>query len=133
MANQITGKIEYLGATTAVATRSGDTFQRRELALEVVVYDRNTGDVVSENHPMFVFQGKNCDKLDTFQVGDMVTIDFVIDGRWYLKDGEKRNFTKVVGYNVQPVQGKAKEIPAPVREEPKAQPQSVQHYDTLPF
>lgn len=103
MANQLTGKIEVLGQTQQVASKTGgDAFLRRELVLAVMVYDRYTGEVTNENHPQFEFAGKNCSKLDAFSVGDVVTVSFTLRGVWYEKDGERRNYTKVVGFDVQP-------------------------------
>lgn len=101
MANQMTGKIEVLGNTQQVASKNGEPFMKRDMVLAVMVYDRYTGEVTSENHPQFEFAGKNCSKLDGYEVGDVVTVSFTLQGVWYDKDGERRNFTKVVGYDVQ--------------------------------
>lgn len=136
MALQITGKIEFLGATTKVATKSNDTFQRRELVLMVARYDQYTGEIESENHPQFIFNGqKNCEKLDAFKVGDVVTVDFIVDGVWYEKDGERRNYTKVVGYNVQPYKSKKQDKPVEaVSDNDAGQPvQPTPQIDKLPW
>ena len=101
MANQLTGKIEVLGNTQQVASKNGEPFMKRDMVLAVMVYDRYTGEVTSENHPQFEFAGKNCSKLDGYKVGDVVTVSFTLQGVWYDKDGERRNFTKVIGYDVQ--------------------------------
>ena len=109
MANQVTGKIEVLGQTQQVASKTGgEPFLKRDVVLSVCIYDRYTGEVVSENHPQFEFGGSKCEKLDGYKVGDTVTISFVVQGVWYDKDGERRNFTKVVGYDVQPYGKQAK-------------------------
>ena len=120
MANQITGKIEVLGNTQQVASKTGgEPFYKREIVLAVNQYDRYTGEVVSENHPQLEFGGKNCAKLDAYKVGDMVTVSFNLQGSWYVKDGEQRNFTRVVGYDVQPY---GKKPPVQAKEVTQQQP-----------
>ena len=101
MANQLTGRIEVLGQTQQVASKSGSTFSRRELVLNCARYDQYTGEQVSENHPQFEFSGKACDKLDGLNVGQVVTVSFTLQGSWYEKDGVRKNFTRVIGYDVE--------------------------------
>lgn len=101
MANQLTGRIEVLGATQQVASKSGSTFSRRELVLNCARYDQYTGEKISENHPQFEFSGKACEKLDGLNVGDVIVVSFTLQGSWYEKDGVRRNFTRVVGYDVE--------------------------------
>ena len=121
MANQLTGKIEVLGNTQQVASKNGDPFMKRDLVLAVMVYDRYTGEVTSENHPQFEFAGKNCSKLDGYKVGDVVTVSFTLQGVWYDKDGERRNFTKVIGYDVQ----QYKKQPSQPREQAQTEQKKV--------
>ena len=126
MANQLTGRVEYVGAVQAVSTKSGVEFNRRELVLNCARYDQYTGDQISENHPQFEFSGKSCEKLDGLQDGDIVTVTFTLQGSWYEKNGDRRNFTRVVGYDlerkearkeqakdIQPVQAAETVPPAP--------------------
>ena len=101
MANQLTGRIEVLGATQQVASKSGSTFSRRELVLNCARYDQYTGEKISENHPQFEFSGKACEKLDGLNVGDVIVVSFTLQGSWYEKDGVRKNFTRVVGYDVE--------------------------------
>lgn len=101
MANQLTGRIEVLGATKQVASKSGSTFSRRELVLNCARYDQYTGEKISENHPQFEFSGKACEKLDGLNVGDVIVVLFTLQGSWYEKDGIRKNFTRVVGYDVE--------------------------------
>lgn len=111
MANQLTGRIEVLGQTQQVASKSGNTFSRRELVLQAFTFDRDTGEVVSDdNHPMFEFSGRNCEKMDGLKVGDTVIVSFKLQGSWYEKDGVRKNFTRVIGYDVEV---KTREAPAP--------------------
>ena len=131
MANQLTGRVEFLGAAQAVASKSGSTFQRRELELNCARYDQYTGEQISENHPLFEFSGKACDKLNGLNEGDVVTVSFTLQGSWYEKNGERRNFTRVVGYDVEVKETKPQataETPEPV---PPVPPMPVS--DGLPF
>lgn len=136
MANQLTGKVEYVGAVQAVSTKSGMGFNRRELVIQAFTFDRDTGEVVSDdNHPLFEFSGKSCDKLDGLKVGDKVTVSFKLVGSWYERDGMRRNFTRVVGYDVE-VKEKVHEEHKPVVEMatesiPPVPPMPVN--DSLPF
>lgn len=103
MANQLTGRIEVLGATQQVASKSGNTFSRRELVLTAYTFDKYTGELISgDNHPQFEFGGEKCAKLDGYRVGQFVTVSFALQGSWYEKDGVRRNFTRVVGNDIQP-------------------------------
>ena len=110
MANQVTGKIEVLGQTQQIASKNGgSTFTRRELVLTVYTFDKYTGELVSgDNHPQFEFGGDKCSKLDAFKVGQFVTVSFALQGGWYEKDGVRKNFTRVVGYDIQPYGKQAK-------------------------
>lgn len=101
MANQLTGRIEVLGQTQQVASKSGNTFSRRELVLNCARYDQYTGEKISENHPQFEFSGKACEKLDGLNVGDVIVVSFTLQGSWYEKDGVRKNFTRVIGYDVE--------------------------------
>lgn len=129
MANQLTGRIEVLGQTQQVASKSGSTFSRRELVLNCARYDQYTGEKISENHPQFEFSGKACEKLDGLNVGDVIVVSFTLQGSWYEKDGVRKNFTRVIGYDVE------------VKTRDTAAPQSpatdnippVQFSDGLPF
>lgn len=136
MANQLTGRIEVLGQTQQVASKSGSTFNRRELVLNCARYDQYTGEQVSENHPQFEFGGSKCEKLDSYKVGDLVTVSFTLQGTWYDKDGVRRNFTRVVGYDIERKDMTArKEQPVqeeqPVQAIPPVPPMPVN--DGLPF
>lgn len=123
MANQLTGRVEYLGTVQAVSTKSGVEFNRRELVLNCARYDQYTGEQVSENHPQFEFSGKACDKLNGLQVGDIVTVSFTLQGSWYERDGVQKNFTRVVGYDVEFKERKeTKPAPAESVYEPAAIP-----------
>ena len=103
MANTITGFILQIGQTVAVPTRNGQPFQKRELLLDSSNYDRFTGQKI-ENYPLMEFTQNNCQKLDNFKPGDLVTVSFVLSGVKSEKDGQVRYFTHVKGYDIVPYQ-----------------------------
>lgn len=115
MANQVTGKVHYIGNTEAIPY--GDkTFYKRELVLDASRYDQYSGQKF-ENYPKFEFTGNNCAQLDQFQVGQVVTVSFTLSGRKSEKNGVVNYFTNITGYKVEPY----------VREQ-QAQTQQAQGY-----
>lgn len=88
----------------AVPTKSG-SINKREVILTILRYDPNTGEPTGEpNHVAFEFSGeRDVPKLEAYKEGDMVTVAFYLSGRNYTgKDNVERNFTKVVGYDINP-------------------------------
>lgn len=102
MANQITGRVFSIGQTQSIQTKNGNPFTKREIVLDASKYDMYTGEKGFENYPMFEFTGEKCKDLDGYQVGQVVTISFDIQGGFYDdKDGVKKNITKVRGYKIE--------------------------------
>lgn len=102
MANQITGRVFSIGQTQSIQTKNGNPFTKREIVLDASKYDMYTGEKGFENYPMFEFTGEKCKDLDGYQVGQVVTISFDIQGGFYDdKDGIKKNITKVRGYKIE--------------------------------
>lgn len=102
MANTITGIILFIGQTLAVPTnnQNGQPFYKRELVLDASRIEQFTGRKY-ENYPKFEFVGNNCAILDQFQVGQIVTVSFVLSGRKSEKNGQVNYFTNVTGYKVE--------------------------------
>lgn len=102
MANTITGIILFIGQTVAVPTnnQNGQPFYKRELVLDASRIEQFTGRKF-ENYPKFDFVGNNCSILDQFQVGQIVTVSFVLSGRKVEKNGQVNFFTNVTGYKVE--------------------------------
>ena len=119
MANTITGIILSIGQTVAVPTnnQNGQPFYKRELILDASRYDQFSGRKF-ENYPKFEFVGNNCTMLDQFQVGQAVTVSFVLSGRKVEKDGQVNYFTNITGYKVELYQ----------RQQPVQQPQQATPY-----
>lgn len=126
---EITGRIEKMSAKTEVPTQNG-SIAKREIIITKNNFDRFTGEPIGEpDHIAFEFAGKHVDKLDNFNVGDMVTLAFALAGRNYTdKEGNEKNFTKVVGYDIQPYASRRVERPAAPA---PATPEVVN--DELPF
>jgi len=125
------GKVDRIGETVQVATNDGSrTFFRRELVINATTYDRYTAEE-HKNFVSFEFGGNKCTLLDSYKPGDQVVVNFVLQGVDYVDKttGAKRNFTKVVGYDIRPmeqqrpVQQPSQSNPAPVQApQPTAQP-----------
>lgn len=91
-----------IGQTQSIQTKSGNPFTKREIVLDASKYDMYTGEKGFENYPMFEFTGEKCKDLDGYQVGQVVTISFDLQGGFYDdKDGVKKNITKVRGYKIE--------------------------------
>ena len=118
MENQIRGRVFSIGQTQSIQTKNGNSFTKREIVLDASKYDMYTGEKGYENYPMFEFTGEKCKDLDGYQVGQVVTISFDIQGVFYDdKDGIKKNITKVRGYKI--------EARTSVQAQPQQQPQAA--------
>ena len=102
MANQITGRILIVNPTQIVPCKDGRSqFTKRELILDCARFDPNTGQKY-ENTPMLEFSGQNCDLLNGFQPGQLVTISFELQGRAsQMQDGTIKYFTHARAYRIE--------------------------------
>ena len=128
MANQITGAILMIGQTVAIPVQNGNgqPFYKRELVLDASRFDQYTGKKF-ENYPLLEFVGNNCNQLDQYQVGQIVTVSFVLSGRKTEKDGQVRYFTNVTGYKVELFQRQPMMAQQPMQQQ-IAQPQPQQPF-----
>ena len=129
MANTITGKILVIGKTEAIPYQD-KTFYKRELVLDASRFDQFSGKKF-ENYPKFEFTGNNCSSLDQFQIGQVVTVSFVLSGRRVEKNGQVSYFTNVTGYKVEPYVSKnqPQQVAQPVRQAaPSYQPEAAQPF-----
>ena len=142
---QITGRVIALSQVKEVSsTTGGEPIKKRELYLDMTMYDPYTGDRSDkENKPLLEFGGdKVLAKLEAMnlQKDDVVTISFAIQGTPY-KDkqtGKMRVFTAIRCYDIEMVrkagQAAAQQVaPAPA---PAPAPQPQQNdgkKDDLPF
>lgn len=106
MANQLTGKIIYIYPTQQIPTKDGSkTILKRGIVIDCIRFDPYTGERGFENTPMLEFIGDRCAELDKFQVGQVVTISFDVQGtRYRNKDGVEQIFTRVQPYRIEPRQ-----------------------------
>lgn len=106
MANQITGKILYIYPTQQIPSQDGSrTILKRGIVVDCTRFDPYTGERGFENTPMLEFIGDRCAELDKFQVGQVVTISFDIQGtRYRNKDNVEQIFTRVQPYRIEPRQ-----------------------------
>lgn len=97
---EIIGKIKEIGNIVSIPTKNGQTFDKRDLVLDCSLYDRYTGDK-RENFVKFEFGGTKCHVLDSFKVGDIVNVAFVLKGDYYTPKGEteQKLIMHIVGYD----------------------------------
>lgn len=102
MAFQITGKIELIGEVTSKPSNNGgQPFQSREFVLDTTRFNPETGEPW-ENHPKFELSSRNVNIVDDFQVGQKVTVDFVLRGVKYpdKATGEIKYFTTISAFRI---------------------------------
>ena len=134
MANTIIGQIASIGPTQSlVAKNSGNSFQKRDIVINVHRFDPNTGEPVTdwENTPKLSFMGDKCRDLDRFQVGQMVVISFDLQGRKYTNaNGETDIITearpyKIEAYDQRPSQPASQPMAASAPAQAPTYPQSA--------
>lgn len=105
MALEISGKI-YRMISPETVERNGRVYTTARLWLDTSRRSPFTGEVEYENYPEIEFRGKNCDLLQSYSAGDIVTVAFDLNGRTYTdrNTGETRNFTRAQGYRITRVQ-----------------------------
>lgn len=102
MAFTIVGKILEIGNIENIPFRD-KVFQKRTLVLDVSRYNSMTGEKY-ENYPKFEISGKHVSDLDDFQVGQFVTVSFVLNGRLSEKNDVVNYFTSIQAYKIEPYQ-----------------------------
>lgn len=142
MANTLTGKIIYIYPSQQIPSKDGSkTIVKRGIVIDCTRFDPYTGERGFENTPMLEFIGDRCAELDKFQVGQIVTISFDVQGtRYRNKDGVEQIFTRVQPYRIEPRQTQQPAVPV---QQPASQPTYQQqphnfpppqgNNDTLPF
>lgn len=137
MANTLTGKILYIYPTQQLPSLDGSkTFQKRGIVIDCTRFDPYTGERGFENTPLLEFSGDRCTELDKFQVGQIVTISFDVQGtRYRNKDGVEQIFTRVQPYRIEPRQAQQSPQTAPVQQpiqQPTPQPVYQQQPQNFP-
>lgn len=139
MANQLTGKILYIYPPQQIPTKDGSKIiVKRGIVMDCTRFDPYTGERGFENTPMLEFIGDRCAELDKFQVGQVVTISFDVQGtRYRNKDGVEQIFTRVQPYRIESRQTAPVQQPAPqptYQQQPQNFPPPVpEQKEDLPF
>lgn len=143
MANQLTGKILYIYPTQQLPSKDGSKIVlKRGIVIDCTRFDPYTGERNGfENTPILEFIGDRCTELDKYQVGQIVTISFDVQGtRYRNKDGVEQIFTRVQPYRIEPrqtQQATSVQQPAPqptYQQQPQNFPPPVpEQKEDLPF
>lgn len=105
MAFQISGIIQHIGNTESIPYQ-GKVFKKRELVLDCSYRNQFTGQIERTNYPKFEFTSNHVDDLNDFNIGDIVTVSFSLNGSRSEKDGQARYFTNVQGYKIEKYQSR---------------------------
>lgn len=90
---QVQGTIKLIGLTEQIS----QSFQKRDVVI--------TTDEQYPQHILVQFAQKNCDLLNTFQVGQQVVIDINLRGReWQNQQGQTQYFNTIQGWRIAPLQ-----------------------------
>ena len=105
MAFLISGIIQQIGNTESISYQD-KVFKKRELVLDCSYRNQFTGQIERTNYPKFEFTGNHVDDLNGFNIGDIVTVSFSLNGSRSEKDGQVRYFTNVQGYKIEKYQSR---------------------------
>ena len=100
MANKTVGRIYSISATENIPTKSGNTFTKREVILDV----KNTYNGQEfHNYPKCEIVGNELwQQLDTCRNNDLVTISFDLSGNNYTDaQGNEKNFTRIRAWKIE--------------------------------
>lgn len=79
MAFQISGIIQHIGNTESIPYQD-KVFKKRELVLDCSYRNQFTGQIERANYPKFEFTSNHVDDLNGFNIGDIVTVSFSLNG-----------------------------------------------------
>lgn len=104
MNNQITGRLAAIGQTVQIPSKTGGSpFLKREFLLDATTYDQWTGERSQyENIVPLEVSGDKCAELDNFNVGDIITVSFALQGReWTNQDGQTKRMVSIRCYKIE--------------------------------
>lgn len=104
MANQITGRLVYIGQPQEIQSKSGgNPFVKREFILDATTHDPYTGERNQyENILPLEVSGDKCSELDQFRIGDVITVSFALQGReWTNQDGQVKRMVSIRCYKLE--------------------------------
>lgn len=113
---QITGRIKMIGQTQEVS----QSFRKRELVV--------TTDEQYAQHILIEFHQDKCEVLNSYQVGQQVTVDLNLRGRsWINQQGEEKYFNTIQGWRINAVGQPMQQAPQGYGQ-PQAQHPAQQQY-----
>lgn len=117
MAYRITGRVLSVGNKIEIPTKSGNTMTKRDLIINVIKFDPNTGLPTADesNTPKFTFIGEKANSLENLTRGDVVRIDFEIAGRSYEKDGRTEYITEARPFRIDVATGTSQPVQSEVQ------------------
>lgn len=124
MSNQITGRLAAIGQIVQVPSKTGGSpFLKREFLLDATTYDQWTGERSQyENIVPLEVSGDKCAELDNFNVGDIITVSFALQGReWTNQDGQTKRMVSIRCYKIER-RNQPGQVAAPQRAAPHPQP-----------
>ncbi len=133
MSYEIQGKIIQKGDTE----QKSEKFKKREFVIESERVVNTT--MIFNDFVKFQLTQDRCDLVETFQVGDMVKVNFDIRGNKWEKNGETVYFTNLEAWRIEKVQAQDPEMAAAPMETvdqiPPPPPQNAMSVeeDDLPF
>ena len=104
MTNQISGRLAAIGQTVQIPSKTGgNPFLKREFLLDATIHDPYTGERSQyENIVPLEVSGEKCAELDKFQVGDVITVSFALQGReWTNQDGQVKRMVSIRCYKLE--------------------------------
>lgn len=104
MTNQISGRLAAIGQTVQIPSKTGgNPFLKREFLLDATIHDPYTGERSQyENIVPLEVSGEKCAELDRFQVGDVITVSFALQGReWTNQDGQVKRMVSIRCYKLE--------------------------------
>ena len=140
MANNITGKVIWLGQVQPLTAKSGKTYYKVEFAIARNVFDRDTGEKTCDYNdtPLLRYLSENSAEVSGIAMGDEVKATYELRGRSYDKDGVKQYITDVSVISVTRLNAAAAPAaPAvsqqPVQRQAVVTPQQQPKTEELPF
>lgn len=127
MANQITGRLVYIGQPQEIPSKNGgNPFVKREFLLDATTHDPYTGERSQyENILPLEVSGDKCAELDQFLVGDVITVSFALQGReWTNQDGQVKRMVSIRCYKLEarrPIHQSAPAQQSPIQPGPMPQ------------
>lgn len=106
MANLISGQIIAIGQTQTIAPKNGqgNALIKREFVIRALRFNPNDGtpELSQYNTPILEINGEdNVKMLDNFKAGDVVKVEFMVEGRSYEDQNHQvRYFNSVRAYRI---------------------------------